>query len=112
MTTDRPPLYSVWENRAGEKIFVEEVTAPLTEEEIASDLDAEGLTGEDFEREATAMRAMFVVTYVAYEGRGNLEAVRFETDEGQWAQLTGPDGFHIKGIKPTRSIMRQPPGHG
>ncbi|GAB7522522.1 hypothetical protein [Paraburkholderia sp. 2C] len=112
MATDRPPLHSFWENRAGEKIFVEEVTALLTEEEIASDLDAEGLTGKDFEREAAAIRAMFVVTYVAYEGRGNPEVVRFETDEAQWARLTGPDGFRIKGIEPPRSIMRQPPGHG
>jgi len=112
MATDRPPLYSVLENRAGEKIFIEEVTEPLTEEAIANDLDADGLTGEDFEREAAVMRAMFVVTYVAYERRGNLEAVRFETDEGHWAQLTGSDGFRMKGIEPGPSITRRTPGRG
>jgi len=112
MSIDRPPLYSVWENRAGEKIFVEEVTKPLTEEEIANDLDTHGLTGEDFEREATVMRAMFVLTYVAYESRGNLEVTRFETDEGHWAQLTGSEGFRMTGIEPLPSIIQQVPKHG
>ena len=100
MAIDRPPLYSVWENRAGEKIFVD------------NDLDADGLTGEDFEREATVMRAMFVLTYVAYESRGNLEVTRFETDEGRCAQLTGSEGFRMTGIEPVPSIIQQVPKHG
>lgn len=112
MVTDRPPLYSIWENRAGEKIFVEEVTKPPTEEEIANDLHVEGLTGEDFEREATVMRAMFVVTYVAYERRVNPEVTRLEADEGHWAQLTRSDGFRMTGIEPIPSIIRQVPNRG
>ncbi|MDR5883585.1 hypothetical protein [Caballeronia sp. LZ032] len=78
MTIECPPLYSVWENDKGGKIFVEQVIV----------LDDDEFDGE------------FFVTVVPYKDRDDMEALADELDQEQWADLIKTDGIRMTGIEP------------
>jgi hypothetical protein len=95
MTTARPPLHSVWENDEGDRLVVVEVSEPFTEEQIAEDLAADGVTAPDaLARETERMRAYFLVTY---EESG--DEFGMEVDNEQWAMLIEADAFRMTGIE-------------
>jgi len=95
MTTARPPLYSVWENDEGDRLVVVEVSEPFTDEQIAEDLAADGVTAPDeLARETERMRACFLVTY---EESG--DEFGMEVDNEQWAMLIEADAFRMTGIE-------------
>ncbi|MEK6349153.1 MAG: hypothetical protein V4764_16840 [Burkholderia sp.] len=95
MTTARPPRFSVWENDEGDSIVVVEVSEPLTDEQIAADLAAEGITApDDIASETARKRAFFLVTY-----EENGDDCGFELDNEQWAMLVEADAFRMTGIE-------------
>lgn len=76
MTVKCPPLYSVWENDKGGKIFVEDT----------------------IEEDGT-----FFVTVVPYADRNDMDAGADEIDAEQWADLIETDGIRQTGVEPPGS---------
>ncbi|MEX3934806.1 hypothetical protein AB4Y32_23965 [Paraburkholderia phymatum] len=88
MTVKCPPLYSVWENDKGAKIFVEHIY------DEATDLEAELEEGDD---------PLFFVTVIPYADRNDMDAIADELDMEQWADLVRVDGIRQTGIEPPAS---------
>ncbi|MGF6641596.1 hypothetical protein [Paraburkholderia sp. MM6662-R1] len=93
MAIERPPLHSVWENAEGDKYFVEDVSEPLSEKEIANDPDIKTAA------EADDARASFLVTYVPYDDRGDEGAIGYEADHEEWADFVKENVLKQIGIE-------------
>ncbi|MFM0140588.1 hypothetical protein [Caballeronia grimmiae] len=85
MTIKCPPLYSVWENDKGGKLFVEDVY------DESEDSEVELEEGDE---------PQFFVTVVPYADRNDVGSIPEELDAEQWADLIETDGIRQTGIEP------------
>lgn len=80
MNVKCPQRSSVWENKKGVKIFIEE---------------ADYMEGEDEGEEP-----FFTVSVVAYRDRDDMNAMGDEMDPEEWADFIETNGFRQTGIEP------------